>query len=183
MTCLEAQSSIMAFIENRMTGDEELTFARHIKSCPYCAEELEICYTLTAGVSELGDVSLLRPIDYKAELDQKLKSIEAHARSVKRFKISTVGVVLMCFLALFITFYSEVINYANDKEQYIIKSRQGDTYFLDTYEEYLSLCDEDIITDIMNERRVKEREETKSFYERIRSYKQKQSESEDKKDF
>lgn len=179
MTCLEAQSNIMAFIENRMNGDEELMFARHIKNCPYCAEELEICYTLTAGVNELEVGDLLRPRDYKAELEQKLKSVEAHARNVKRFKISTMGVVLVCFFALFITFYSEVVNYAYDKEQYILKSRQGETYFLDTYKDYVSLCDEDIISDIMKERRLKEREETLSFYEKIREYIEKQSELED----
>ena len=42
MNCLEAQSKIVAFIENKLDDGEMLEFVRHIRSCENCAEELEI---------------------------------------------------------------------------------------------------------------------------------------------
>ena len=39
MNCLEAQSKIMAFIDNDLPDDELKEFIKHIKSCDNCAEE------------------------------------------------------------------------------------------------------------------------------------------------
>ena len=40
MTCLEAQSKIMAFIENKLPDDELKEFIKHVKNCENCSEEL-----------------------------------------------------------------------------------------------------------------------------------------------
>ena len=42
MNCLEAQSKIMAFIENKLPDDELREFIKHVRSCKNCYEELDI---------------------------------------------------------------------------------------------------------------------------------------------
>ena len=53
MTCLEAQSKIMAFIENKLPDDELKEFIKHVKNCENCSEELEIYYTLIVGMKKI----------------------------------------------------------------------------------------------------------------------------------
>ena len=42
MNCLEAQSKIMAFIENKLPDDELREFIKDVRSCKNCYEELDI---------------------------------------------------------------------------------------------------------------------------------------------
>lgn len=42
MNCLEAQSKIMAFIENKLPDDELREFIKHVRSCKNCYEELQL---------------------------------------------------------------------------------------------------------------------------------------------
>ena len=71
MTCLEAQSKIMAFIENKLPDDELKEFIKHVKNCDNCSEELEIYYTLIVGMKELDNEENLST-NFKKELDDKL---------------------------------------------------------------------------------------------------------------
>ena len=74
MTCLEAQSKIMAFIEGKLPDDELREFIKHVKNCENCSEELEIYYTLIVGMKELDNEENLST-DFKKELDNKLNEL------------------------------------------------------------------------------------------------------------
>ena len=83
MTCLEAQSKIMAFIENKLPDDELKEFIKHVKNCENCSEELEIYYTLIVGMKELDNEENLST-NFKKELDDKLDEEMTRMTAVKR---------------------------------------------------------------------------------------------------
>lgn len=53
MTCKEAEQLIMPYINDEVTDKELGAFLDHIYGCKACYEELEIYYTLYAGLSQL----------------------------------------------------------------------------------------------------------------------------------
>ena len=53
MTCLEAQSNIMAFIEKKLPDDVIPDFVKHMRYCKNCREELEIYFTVDVGIRQL----------------------------------------------------------------------------------------------------------------------------------
>ena len=55
MTCLEAQSNIMAFIEKKLPDDVIPGFVKHMRYCKNCREELEIYYTLIIGTHQVDN--------------------------------------------------------------------------------------------------------------------------------
>ena len=55
MTCLEAQSNIMAFIEKKLPDDVIPDFVKHMRYCKNCREELEIYYTLIVGMHQVDN--------------------------------------------------------------------------------------------------------------------------------
>ena len=55
MTCKEAESMIMPYINDELTDKELETFLDHIYGCSACHEELEIYYTLYAGLAQLDE--------------------------------------------------------------------------------------------------------------------------------
>ena len=93
MTCLEAQSKIMAFIENKLPDDELKEFIKHVKNCENCSEELEIYYTLIVGMKELDNEENLST-NFKKELDDKLDEEMTRMTAVKRIATSTIVLVL-----------------------------------------------------------------------------------------
>ena len=101
MTCLEAQSNIMAFVDKKLDDDSTQNFVRHMKHCDNCAEELEIYYTLIVGMRQLDNNEELSH-NFKKDLYDELTRIENKAKNAKRFKISTFGIV---FTAAVIGFF------------------------------------------------------------------------------
>jgi hypothetical protein len=53
MTCKEAEQMVMPYINDELTDKELNVFLAHISECKSCYEELEIYYTLYAGLSQL----------------------------------------------------------------------------------------------------------------------------------
>ena len=80
MNCLEAQSKIVAFIEDKLDNGEKLEFIRHIRSCNNCAEELEIYYTLLVGMKQLDD-DIVPTTSYKDQMEEKLNSEYKHLQN------------------------------------------------------------------------------------------------------
>mgnify|MGYP000786167360 CR=1 FL=1 len=50
MNCLEAQSKIIAYIDNKLEKEEKTDFLKHITRCKDCKEELNIYYTMIEGM-------------------------------------------------------------------------------------------------------------------------------------
>ncbi len=169
MTCLEAQTKIMAFIDNKLKDEDLYAFVKHIKSCNNCAEELEIYYTLLVGMKQLDNHENLST-DFKKELNHKLDSAMNRINHTKTLKKSTVFVVSAVFIGVMIFAYNNFLNMVYHKEQEIKLSRQTEYYYYDTFADV-----------VLNENRLKIRDfnvvveetqpdATKEFYNKIHQY-------------
>lgn len=165
MTCLEAQSNIMEFIDKKLPDDKITDFVRHMKYCPNCSEELEIYYTLIVGMRQL-DNNLELSQNFKKDLNDELARLENKIKKVKRFKISTFSIVFAVFVVIMFLFYNRCLNKVYNIEQVMLKERQGETYFYDYFGEYIGICDENIIEYQKNI--AKPAEET--FYDKVHFY-------------
>ena len=144
MTCLEAQSNIMAFIDGKLSDDEVVDFVRHMQSCKNCSEELEIYYTLIIGMRRLDNNEDL-PQNFKLLLEEDLDNAKNRIQKAKRFKISTFGVFFAAFVFVLFLFYGRILQKVHTIEQITIKERQGDFYFLNNFRDYISFDENDII--------------------------------------
>ncbi len=145
MTCLEAQSNIMAFIDRKLPDEKAREFVRHVRYCKNCREELEIYYTLLVGMRQLDSGAELSQ-DFKKDLEGELVRIENRARKARRFRMSAFSFVFMLFVAAFLAFYNSCLIRVYNSEQQIKKTAQGSTYFYDYYSSYIDLAQEDIVS-------------------------------------
>ncbi len=109
MNCLEAQSKIMAFIDNKLPDEELREFIKHIKNCENCAEELEIYYTLIVGMKRLDESDIVSA-NFADELNQKLDDEMTRMTAVKRMATSTISIVIAAVIAGLIWVYSGVLD-------------------------------------------------------------------------
>ncbi len=165
MTCLEAQSNIMAFIDKKLDDENTKDFVRHMKHCKNCSEELEIYYTLIVGMKQLDNNEELSH-NFKKDLDDELTKLENKVKNAKRFKFSTFGILFSAAVLGFFLFYSTVLNKVYTIEQNIIKTEQGEYYFYNHLSKYIEICSDDIIVSYKEKNKPVE----KSIYERIHSY-------------
>lgn len=165
MTCLEAQSNIMAFIDKKLDDDKTVNFVRHMKYCQNCSEELEIYYTLIVGMRQLDNNSELSH-NFKKELDDELTKLENKVKNAKRFKISTFSLFFVTAIIGLFVFYSSCLNKVYNIEQNIKKAQQGEFYFYNNFSRYIESCNEDVIIEAKNKHKPVE----KNFYEKVHSY-------------
>lgn len=174
MTCLEAQSNIMAFVEKKLPDDKVSDFVRHMRYCKNCSEELEIYYTLVVGMRKLDNNEELSK-DFKEELNRELNRVDHKIRSVKRFKISTFSVVFVAAVVCMFFWYTRILTKVYNIEQYMRKQEQGKTYFYDYFGDVLSICEEDIVARQSIEKPKKE----VTFYELVHEYNLKHPDTEE----
>lgn len=165
MTCLEAQSYILSFVEKKLPDDKKLEFVKHIKYCKNCREELEIYYTLIVGMRELDNDNL--SLDFKIRLDNELNKIEQKAKNAKRFKLSSFSVIFTGVVFLMFLFYNNCLNKVYNIEQYLKEQKMGNIYFVNYYGDYLYSCEYDLIKEQMDKTTLKQL----TLYDRIRIYK------------
>ncbi len=165
MTCLEAQSNIMAFVDRKLDDDKTKDFVRHMRYCPNCSEELEIYYTLIVGMRQLDNNEELSH-DFKKDLRDELTRIDNRAKNAKRFKISTFGIVFCAAVVGFFLFYSSVLNKVYTIEQNMIKEKQGEYYFYNHLSKYIEICNDDVIVHAKEMNKPVE----KTFYQKVHSY-------------
>lgn len=167
MTCLEAQSNIMAFIDKKLPDDRVTDFVRHMKYCPNCSEELEIYYTLIVGMRQLDSNEELSQ-NFKQELNDELERLEHKVKKVKRFKISTFSIVFAAIVVIMFIFYNRGLSKVYNIEQIMLKESQGVSYFYDYFGDYIGMCEDDLI--VASEIKNKPLEET--FYDKVHRYNQ-----------
>lgn len=165
MTCLEAQSNIMAFIEKKLPDDKVTDFVRHMRYCPNCSEELEIYYTLIVGIRQVDNNEELSH-NFKKDLDNELSRIDNKVKKAKRFKFSTFGVIFATAVALLFFFYNACLNKVYNIEQRIIKESQGEYFFYDNFGRYINMCEDDIVVANYHEEKPVEL----TFYEKVHIY-------------
>lgn len=102
MTCKEAVQNIMPYINNEMSVQEVEEFLAHIRGCRECYEELEVYYTIYAGLAQLDSDS--DNFDMHNLLESALKSSQNRVRAHKNFDIfyvvSQVAAVLSLILLI-----------------------------------------------------------------------------------
>lgn len=149
MTCLEAQSKIMAFIEGKLPDDELREFIKHVKTCENCSEELEIYYTLIVGTRQLDENKNLS-VNFKKELNDKMDDELTRMTAVKRIATSTIVLVLAAIVIGLIWVYSGVLDKVYNYEQNAKLKTQTEYYYSDTFGDDLFYNGENIVAYIEN---------------------------------
>lgn len=166
MTCLEAQSKIIAYIEYNLEKDEKQEFLKHIQCCEECREELVIYYTMIEGMRQLDDNMPLTQ-DFSEELNWRMQQELKSSRKKRDLMRSSVGIGVVVVLAFLILGYVNFLNLLHEQEQAAIKDRQGDYYYSETFRDVLfSPDDEETMLNI----NITTEEPTVSFYEKIRKH-------------
>ncbi len=153
MTCLEAQSKIMAFIEDKLPDDELREFIKHVKTCENCSEELEIYYTLIVGMRQLDENKNLST-NFKKELNDKLDEELDRMTAVKRIATSTIVLIFAAIVIGLIFVYSGVLDKVYNYEQNAKLKTQTEYYYSDTFGDDLFYNSEYILAymdDFLNE--------------------------------
>ncbi len=132
MNCLEAQSKIMAFIENKLPDDELREFIKHVRSCKNCYEELEIYYTLIVGMKQLDEEDNIST-DFENALDKKLEEEMNRLTTVKRIANSTILVVIAAVVAGLIWLYNGALDKVYNYEQNSKLNEQTQYYYADFF--------------------------------------------------
>jgi hypothetical protein len=172
MTCLEAQSNIMAFIDKKLPEDKVNDFVRHIKNCQNCSEELEIYYTLIVGTRQLDNNEELSK-DFDKDLKNELQRISNRVKKARRFRVSAFGICFVGLIGLFGFFYNSCLERVYNREQSIIKEAQGDMYFYDVFGGCIDLCKvdlEDKYYEEKNDEFLQSNLDKLTFYENIRKF-------------
>lgn len=166
MTCLEAQSKIIAYIDHNMERDEKADFLTHIKNCEDCKDELNIYYTMIEGMRQL-DENLPLSKDFTKELNSRIQRELKQSRKKQEFFRSSVCIILIGILGFVIFGYINFLNILHNDEQKKLKEAQGEYYFSETFDDILfEPYEEENVLSI----NITQEEET-DFYEKIREYK------------
>lgn len=170
MNCLEAQSKIVAFVEDKLEGGELLEFVRHVRSCENCAEELEIYYTLLVGMKQLDEDQELST-DFKAQMEEKLNIEYKHIQNRRKLTGSSIVIIAAILVAGTFLGYESFQNTRYQQEQADIKARQSEYYYYDYFgeavfhsEEYEQFNLADYLNPTLQERK------NSSYYERLQEY-------------
>ncbi len=165
MTCLEAQSKIIAYIDYNLEKDQKTEFLKHIRCCENCKDELNIYYTMIEGMRQL-DNNMPLSKDFSVELDNRIEHelrVNKNKKSVMRSSIVVMVIVLFSFVLLT---YANFLNIIHEEEQAKLKAAQGEYYYYQTFDHYMFEPEEHAL--VIN---VEEETPEMSFYERVRYYK------------
>lgn len=166
MTCLEAQSKIIAYIEHKLDRNEKMDFLRHMRQCKDCKEELNIYYTMIEGMRQLDENEPLSK-NFENDLNKRMEQ-ELNLSRTKKDAIRCSFLLLVIVVGSFIVVgYVNFLHFLEDQEQQQLKEQQGMYYYYETFEPVLFEPYDDRITfDITSDTGEKEM----SFYKKIRRY-------------
>lgn len=101
MTCIEAQKRMTLFMEEKLDTDTLTGFLEHIRGCKSCREDLEVYYTLFAGM-KLLDEDRPGATGYNVNFEKHMKKAEDKIRRKKRREIRkrVVFVAVILFLGI-----------------------------------------------------------------------------------
>lgn len=169
MTCLEAQTKIMAFIDNKLSDEELYDFVKHVKNCKNCSEELEIYYTLLVGMKQLDNNENLSA-DFKHDLDRKLDDSMHRINNTKKLKKSSVAIIVIAIVAAGIIGYNNFLGWVYNNEQELKLSRQSEYYFYDNFGDVVFDEHRMVIRELLISVEPKKPDETTAFYNKIHQY-------------
>ena len=165
MTCLEAQSNIIAYIEGELDHEMKMEFLKHIKSCDNCREELDIYYTMIEGMHQM-DSNIPISRNFSSELQMRIERELKQGKKKKDFLRYSVFIVILGILGFSIIGYINFLKIIHADEQNRIKDAQGEYYYSDNFDKYMFDPEKRLIEININT----ETTEEKSFYSKIREY-------------
>lgn len=101
MTCKEAERLVIPYINGQLTDEELEEFLEHTKSCADCMEELEIYFTIEAGIMQLD--SETGNYNIKGALEAALEQSRQRLQLIRLIKIARYAVSTVSVMALIIT--------------------------------------------------------------------------------
>ncbi len=107
MTCKEAEQKIMPYINDELTDKQLGSFLDHINHCNNCYEELEIYYTIYAGLSQLDGKN--EGQDMHNLLKEALRASEQRIRGRIFFNLYYLISQVLAMLALTAIIIMEII--------------------------------------------------------------------------
>lgn len=107
MTCKEAEQMVMPYINGELTDKELSVFLNHVYGCASCYEELEIYYTLYAGLSQLDGEN--EEQDMHNLLQEALHLSEMRVRRRRAFNAYYVVSQVLAMMALAVIMIMEII--------------------------------------------------------------------------
>ena len=164
MTCLEAQSKIIAYIDYNLEKDQKTEFLKHIQHCEDCKEELNIYYTMIEGMRQL-DSNMQLSKDFTEELNRRIEYEMKQSRKKRDILRSSVVLAVTGAFTFLIFAYVNVLNLLHEDEQNKLKAAQGEYYYSQTFHDILFEPEKQEY--ILN---VESTESEITFYERIRQY-------------
>lgn len=179
MTCLEAQSKIVAYIEQKIDRSTKQDFLNHVCHCTDCREELNIYYTMIEGVRQL-DANEPLSKDFDADLDKRINQELEHRRTKDQVVFGSILLMVIGVISFGIVGYINFLRLLEQDEETKKKEAQGEYYYSTNFDDVLFRpYDNMILFDIGPK---EEPEET--FYQKIRTYQnfQKVEIDEDEKD-
>lgn len=138
MNCLQCQSKITQYIEDKLSENEIQEFIRHVNECSNCYEELDIYYTLLIGMKYLDNDENI-PADFRSQLKERLEQDESMIHRRKKIKTSFLVIGLgtvVGILTLSGILYNKHIY--NLKQQELLNN-QSKYYFKDNIAPFLFL--------------------------------------------
>lgn len=165
MTCLDAQTKIIAYIEGSMDKDTRIDFLKHIKSCDDCREELDIYYNMIEGMRQM-DSNMPISRDFSAELNMRIDKELRQSRKKKEFFRYSIFIIIFGVLGFAIIGYIDFLNILYSDEQNKLKDAQGDYYYSDYFDDVLFEPENRILNININVDTTEE----KSFYAKVREY-------------
>ncbi len=100
MTCKEAESLVMAYIHNEMDVQKMEEFLEHIDGCENCREELEIYYTVEAGIRQLDSDGDRDYYNIKGDMEADITASRQKIYSVRLLTILRYAADTLAFMSL-----------------------------------------------------------------------------------
>lgn len=100
MTCKETEQMVMPYINDELTDKELASFLKHIYGCKNCYEELEVYYTIYAGLQQLESES--DDYDMHNLLKETLRVSESRVKGRKLFNTYYVLLQIMAIISLIV---------------------------------------------------------------------------------
>ncbi len=86
LTCKEAASMVIPYIQGELCDKELRDFVRHIERCKDCREELETYYIVYKGLMQLDEREEL-PMNIIEALNADLHGTQIHLKNMSLFRI------------------------------------------------------------------------------------------------
>ena len=167
MTCLEAQSKIIAYIDHHLEKSEKNDFLTHIQCCEDCREELNIYYTMIEGMHQ-RDSNLPLSRDFTAELNERIERECKQDKKRREFLRSSISIMVVGVLGFVVFGYMNFLNITHEEEQRKRKEQQGEYYFSTMFNEILFNPNKRELMVNINVENDEEKEKT--YYEKVREY-------------